>query len=63
MSLPARSPRRPLAAALLAAGLLDGWRGRIAIGGDDVAELDALAATVGVAGDRYDAAGMAAVGL
>lgn len=35
----------------------------VRLSADDVAELDALAATVGVAGDRYDAAGMAAVGL
>ncbi|RLK52607.1 aldo/keto reductase [Microbacterium telephonicum] len=35
----------------------------VRLSADDVAALNALAATVGVAGDRYDAAGMAAVGL
>jgi len=35
----------------------------VRLSADDVAELNALAATVGVAGQRYDAAGMAAVGL
>lgn len=35
----------------------------VRLSADDLAELNALAATVGVAGDRYDAAGMAAVGL
>lgn len=33
----------------------------VALAADDVAELDGLAERVGVAGDRYDAAGMAAV--
>jgi aryl-alcohol dehydrogenase-like predicted oxidoreductase len=35
----------------------------LALSADDIAELDGLAAGVGVAGDRYNAAGMAAVGL
>ncbi|SBS72132.1 hypothetical protein MIPYR_20435 [uncultured Microbacterium sp.] len=35
----------------------------IALSADDIADLDGLAARVGVAGDRYDANGMAAVGL
>lgn len=35
----------------------------LALSADDVAELDALARTVGVRGDRYNPAGMAMVGL
>ncbi len=35
----------------------------VALSADDVADLDALVETIGVAGNRYDAAGMAAVGL
>jgi aryl-alcohol dehydrogenase-like predicted oxidoreductase len=35
----------------------------IALSADDIADLNALAATIGVAGNRYDDAGMAAVGL
>lgn len=35
----------------------------IALSADDIADLDGLAERVGVAGDRYDANGMAAVGL
>ncbi|BDV31044.1 aldo/keto reductase [Microbacterium terricola] len=35
----------------------------VALSADDIAELNLLVETVGVAGDRYDAAGMAAVGL
>jgi aryl-alcohol dehydrogenase-like predicted oxidoreductase len=35
----------------------------VALSADDLAALNALAERVGVAGDRYDAAGMAAVGL
>ncbi|WP_017572520.1 aldo/keto reductase [Nocardiopsis halotolerans] len=36
---------------------------RVALSADEVADLDALAARVGVRGDRYNAAGMAMVGL
>ncbi|MFT3797355.1 aldo/keto reductase [Microbacterium sp.] len=36
---------------------------QVALSADEVAALNALAETVGVAGDRYNAAGMAAVGL
>ncbi|WP_435110940.1 aldo/keto reductase [Nocardiopsis synnemataformans] len=36
---------------------------RVALSADEVADLDALAARVGVQGDRYNAAGMAMVGL
>lgn len=36
---------------------------RFALSADEVADLDALAARVGVQGDRYNAAGMAMVGL
>lgn len=35
----------------------------VALSADDVADLDRLIETIGVAGDRYDEAGMAAVGL
>jgi aryl-alcohol dehydrogenase-like predicted oxidoreductase len=35
----------------------------VALSADDIADLNALAATIGVAGNRYDDAGMAAVGL
>ncbi|SDG72789.1 aldo/keto reductase [Microbacterium pygmaeum] len=35
----------------------------VALSADDIARLDALADSVGVAGNRYDEAGMAAVGL
>lgn len=35
----------------------------VRLSADQIADLDALAASVGVAGDRYNAAGMAAVGL
>lgn len=35
----------------------------VALSADEVADLNALAATIGVAGNRYDDAGMAAVGL
>lgn len=35
----------------------------VALSADDIADLDGLAARIGVAGDRYDEAGMAAVGL
>ena len=35
----------------------------VALSADEVADLDALAARVGVAGDRYNDAGMAMVGL
>ena len=35
----------------------------VALSADEVADLDALAARVGVRGDRYNAAGMAMVGL
>ena len=35
----------------------------VALSADDVADLNALVDTVGVAGNRYDEAGMAAVGL
>ncbi|MEE2039253.1 aldo/keto reductase [Nocardiopsis sp. CT-R113] len=36
---------------------------RVALSADEVADLDALAARVGVRGDRYNAAGMSMVGL
>jgi diketogulonate reductase-like aldo/keto reductase len=36
---------------------------RVALSADEVADLDTLAARVGVRGDRYNAAGMAMVGL
>jgi aryl-alcohol dehydrogenase-like predicted oxidoreductase len=36
---------------------------RVALSADDIAYLDALAARVGVQGDRYNPAGMAMVGL
>ena len=36
---------------------------QVALSADDVADLDALAARVGVQGDRYNPAGMAMVGL
>jgi aryl-alcohol dehydrogenase-like predicted oxidoreductase len=36
---------------------------QVALSADEVADLDALAARVGVRGDRYNAAGMAMVGL
>ncbi|MGI5117911.1 aldo/keto reductase [Marinactinospora thermotolerans] len=36
---------------------------RVALSADEIADLDALAARVGVRGDRYNAAGMAMVGL
>jgi len=36
---------------------------RVALSADDVAELNALAARLGVHGNRYDDAGMARVGL
>jgi aryl-alcohol dehydrogenase-like predicted oxidoreductase len=36
---------------------------QVALSSDDVADLDALAAQVGVRGDRYNAAGMAMIGL
>ena len=36
---------------------------QVALSADEVADLDALAARVGVQGDRYNAAGMAMVGL
>jgi aryl-alcohol dehydrogenase-like predicted oxidoreductase len=35
----------------------------VALSADDIADLDALTETIGVAGNRYDDAGMAAVGL
>jgi aryl-alcohol dehydrogenase-like predicted oxidoreductase len=35
----------------------------IALSADEIADLDALAARVGVQGDRYNPAGMAMVGL
>jgi aryl-alcohol dehydrogenase-like predicted oxidoreductase len=35
----------------------------VALSADEVADLDALAARVGVQGDRYNPAGMAMVGL
>jgi aryl-alcohol dehydrogenase-like predicted oxidoreductase len=35
----------------------------VALSADDIADLNALVDTVGVAGNRYDEAGMAAVGL
>jgi aryl-alcohol dehydrogenase-like predicted oxidoreductase len=36
---------------------------QVTLSADDVADLDALAARVGVRGDRYNPAGMAMVGL
>jgi aryl-alcohol dehydrogenase-like predicted oxidoreductase len=36
---------------------------QVALSADDIADLDALAARVGVLGDRYNPAGMAMVGL
>ncbi len=36
---------------------------QVALSADEVADLDALAARVGVQGDRYNPAGMAMVGL
>jgi diketogulonate reductase-like aldo/keto reductase len=36
---------------------------QVGLSADDVADLDALAARVGVLGDRYNPAGMAMVGL
>ena len=36
---------------------------QVALSADEVADLDALAARVGVRGDRYNSAGMAMVGL
>ena len=36
---------------------------QVALSADDIADLDALAARIGVQGDRYNPAGMAMVGL
>lgn len=36
---------------------------RVALSADDIADLDTLAARVGIHGDRYTEAGMAMVGL